>query len=96
MTHKLTSSLAIMYMVIAFTIITILTGCTDASVSRVTSLGNAHTVQLINCDGSITHEWVSTGQVGSFKHSDGYYFTDAETGALIEVSGNVIISTVNH
>jgi chaperonin GroEL len=31
------------------------------------------------------------GKVISEEHSDGYYFTNRETGKLIEVSGNVII-----
>ena len=89
------------YALIAYTIIGLLfasslTSCTDASISRVASLGDKHNISMVNCDGSITHTWVSTGKVESSKHSDGYYFTDAATGSLIEVSGNVIITRINH
>ncbi len=92
-----TSTLAVLaYMLIGLLIASSLTSCTDASVSRITSLGDAHTISMVNCDGSITHTFTSTGKVASSTHSDGYYFTDAATGSLTEVSGNVIITRVNH
>jgi hypothetical protein len=96
MTHKFTTTASIVYMIAALIFATLMTGCTDASISRVASLGDKHTISMVNCDGSITHTWTSTGKVKSSTHSDGYYFTDAVTGSLIEVSGNVIITRVNH
>ena len=47
---------------------------------------------MLNCDGTVTKSWVSTGKVRSERDSDGYYFMDKETGLLIEISGSIIIS----
>lgn len=68
------------------------TSCTDSTRAKFVALGNSATIELINCDGTITHSWVSTGKVHSSEHSDGYYFKDSATGNLVEVSGNVIIT----
>lgn len=86
---------AFAYLLIGLLIASSLTSCTDASVARVVSLGDKHTISMVNCDGSITHTWTSTGKVQSSTHSDGYYFTDEATGSLVEVSGNVIITRVD-
>jgi hypothetical protein len=43
----------------------------------------------MSCDTVITYK--SSGKVISENGSDGYYFNDATTGKLIEVSGTVII-----
>ena len=69
-----------------------LTSCTDAQQAKIGGLGDEFKVQLVNCDGSITHEWTSTGKVSNSANSDGYYFNDKKTGTLIEISGNVIIT----
>lgn len=45
----------------------------------------------MGCDGPIK-TYISTGKVGSEENSDGYYFKDAATGELVEVSGNVVIT----
>lgn len=70
----------------------ILNSCTDSRKSKVFGLGKEYRIELINCDGSITHSWISTGKVQSESSSDGYYFTDKTTKKLIEVSGTVIIT----
>jgi hypothetical protein len=89
-----TSTFAVLaYLLIGLLIASSLTSCTDASMARVVSLGD--TISMVNCDGSITHTWTSTGKVQSSTHSDGYYFTDAATGFRLYVSGNVIITRVN-
>jgi hypothetical protein len=67
-------------------------GCTDATRAKIGGYGDKFKVQLVNCDGSITHEWVSTGKVSSEQNSDGYYFNDQDTGSLIEVTGVLIIT----
>lgn len=72
--------------------LSLLTACTDAKTQRIWSRGTQFQIELINCDGSVSHSWVSTGKVESSDTSDGYYFEDAATGSLIEVSGTVIIS----
>ena len=66
--------------------------CTDARQAKIGSLNSPHKIELINCDGSITKTWISTGKVLSEENSDGYYFFDKESQKLIEVSGNVIIT----
>lgn len=68
------------------------TACTDAELSKIGGLGDQFKVEVINCDGSITHSWISSGKVSTETNSDGYYFKDRETGKLIEVSGNLIIT----
>lgn len=69
-----------------------LNSCTDAKQSKMGSFGEQFKVELVNCDGTITHSWTSTGKVSSSKNSNGYYFKDEKSGALIEVTGNLIIS----
>lgn len=78
----------ILILVILFSI----TSCTDATQAKLGGYGDTFKVELLNCDGSITHSWVSTGKVANSENSDGYYFNDAKTGTLIEVSGSVIIT----
>lgn len=68
--------------------------CTDAQQSKIGALGDKFEIDLVNCDGTITHSWVSTGKVSNNKDSDGYYFNDEKTGTLVEVSGNVIIKRI--
>lgn len=74
---------------------TAFTSCTDSSLAKFGALGDSAKIELVNCDGTVTHSWNSTGKVHSSSHSDGYYFKDAETGNLVEVSGNVIITIVS-
>ena len=76
----------------AITLCFALTACSDSAWKKATRFGGSYNIQLVNCDGSITHSWVSTGAVNSSKESDGYYFKDRATGTLVEVSGNVIIT----
>lgn len=71
-----------------------LMACTDAKCSKVTGYGNQFKIDLINCDGTISKSWTSTGKVQSEANSDGYYFTDKATGKLIEVTGRLVISEI--
>lgn len=66
--------------------------CTDATRSKISGFGSSHKVELVNCDGTVTHSWISSGKVQSEANSDGYYFNEKGTGTLLEVSGNVIIT----
>jgi hypothetical protein len=63
--------------------------CTDAQFSKATGLNNKFTVKVLSCDTIITYH--STGKVSNENGTDGYYFTDAKTNELVEVSGTVII-----
>lgn len=69
-----------------------LSSCTDASRAKIGGLGSRFKVEVVNCDGTITHSWISSGKVSNSSSSDGYYFNDEKTGTLIEISGNVIIT----
>jgi hypothetical protein len=67
-------------------------GCTDAEQSKMGGLGDKFSVELVNCDGTITHKWISSGKVLSEAKSDGYYFMEDKTGKLVEVTGTLIIT----
>lgn len=67
-------------------------GCTDAKQEKFFGLGNEHTIQLYS-GGKLIGTWNSTGKVSSEKNSDGYFFKDKLTGNLIEISGDIIITT---
>ena len=80
------------YVVMLFTLLTIMASmvsCTDAEKSKLGGYGDTFTVKVLGPDTVITYH--STGKVISEKESDGYYFTNRETGKLVEVSGNIII-----
>lgn len=49
-------------------------------------------LQEERCDGTPIKTWTSSGKVLSEESTDGYYFKDKETGALIEVTGNLVIT----
>lgn len=67
----------------------VLTGCTDAEQSKTFGYGSTYTITVLGPDTVITYQ--SSGKVISEEKSDGYYFNEAKTGKLIEVSGTVII-----
>ena len=67
----------------------ILISCTDADRSKMGGYGEKYKVKVLGPDTVVVYE--STGKVLSESQSDGYYFTNAATGKLIEVSGTVII-----
>jgi len=66
-----------------------LSACTDATMSKVGGYGDTYKVTVIGGDTTVVFH--STGKVLSENKSDGYYFTNAATGKLVEVSGTVII-----
>lgn len=72
-----------------------LSSCTDASKAKITGFGSRYTVEMVGCDGKIVRKWESSGKVQSEAHSDGYYFMDAASGKLIEISGSIIITKEN-
>ena len=68
-----------------------LASCTDAKRAKLGSLGDEHTIELYS-GGKQVRQWTSTGKVHPESSSDGYYFSDKESGKLIEVSGDVVIT----
>jgi hypothetical protein len=76
--------------IITFLILSVvLISCTDAQFSKATGLNHKFTVKVLGPDTVITYH--STGKVSNESGSDGYYFNDAKTNQLVEVSGTVII-----
>lgn len=67
-------------------------GCTKARLAKFGSLGDEFKIELLNCAGDVTREWISTGKPQSEANSDGYYFEDKETGKIVEVSGTLIFT----
>jgi hypothetical protein len=83
---KLRTVLAVLFMAL------FIGGCTDARTAKWGGLGDQHKIELLNCDGTIAREWISTGKVVSEANSDGYYFMDQATGRLVEVNGSLVIT----
>jgi hypothetical protein len=65
--------------------------CTDATKARLTGYGDEYKVEMFS-GGQMVRSWVASGKVQSENGSDGYYFNDKETGKLIEVAGDVVIT----
>lgn len=72
-----------------------LTGCTDATRSKLMGYGSQFRVTLYACDGGVIKQWTSSGKVKSEETSDGYYFMDQASGRLIEVTGTLIIERLD-
>ncbi len=70
-----------------------LVGCTDATRSRIFNYGTRNRVELFS-GGQKIREWHTTGKIASEEHSDGYYFRAEETGGLVTVSGNVVVTAL--
>jgi len=68
------------------------TSCTDAERAKLGGYGDEFKVEMLNCDGTVAREWISSGKVQSEANSDGYYFNDKKTGKLIEVTGRLVIT----
>lgn len=68
-----------------------LASCKDATTAQFKSLGQPHVITMYGCDGRIIRQWESTGSVSNEAHSDGWYFEDATTGKLVEVTGPIVI-----
>jgi len=66
-------------------------GCTDAKQSKLTGYGKNYKVECIS-GGVVVRTYTSSGKVSSEEGSDGYYFNDAATNKLVEISGDIIIT----
>lgn len=66
------------------------TGCTDAQISNLTSLGDKFVVTMWGQNGPVK-TWTSTGKVLTEQNSDGWCFRDSATGRFVRVSGNVSV-----
>lgn len=80
---------------LALVLVLTTTSCTDASRSKLGGFGDSFKVELLNCDGAVARRWVSSGKVLSEENSDGYYFKDSKSKALIEVTGTLVITKLD-
>ena len=70
-----------------------LAGCTDAQWSQLGAYGAKHHVELWS-GGKMVKEWTSTGKVVTEEGSDGYYFRDQDSGRLVRVTGDLVITAI--
>lgn len=68
--------------------------CTDAQLGKISSIGGKQKVEILS-GGQVVRTYISSGKVVSESGSDWYYFTDSQTGKLIEVSGDLIITQID-
>lgn len=66
-------------------------GCKDATKAQFAGLSKPHIIKQFSC-GQVIGEWESTGSVSNEDRSDGWYFKDAKTGNLVELTGTVQIT----
>lgn len=72
----------------------ILASCTDAKRDKVWGYGKKYTVEVFS-GGQLVRTYTSSGKVSSESGTDGYYFNNAVTGKLTEVSGTIVITQVD-
>jgi hypothetical protein len=69
--------------------------CTDAQRGKMLNYGNKFSVEMYS-GGKLVRSWISSGKVKSEEGSDGYFFIDSQTGKLVEVSGDVVITNADN
>jgi hypothetical protein len=70
---------------------TLLSSCTDATMSKLSAIGSAHRVQCFS-GGKVIYDGITTGRIQNEEHSDGYYFEDSQTRKLVQVNGDCLIT----
>lgn len=66
--------------------------CTDAGHSMIDENNDEYKVEMINCDGTVAREWISSSRAKSEPNRDSYHFIDKKTGEFIEVTGRIVIT----
>lgn len=66
-----------------------LASCKDAETAQLSSLSKPHIITMYGCDGQVIRRWESTGSVSNERTH--WYFEDAATGKLVEVTGPIVI-----
>jgi hypothetical protein len=64
--------------------------CKDAERQQFEALGSKHRITVYS-GGQKVAEFESTGNVSNESNSDGWYFRDAKSGKLVEVTGTLVI-----
>lgn len=67
-----------------------MTSCKDAEIAQWKSMGSKHRVTVWS-GGKPVAVFHSTGNISNEDKSDGWYFEDASTHKLVEVTGTIII-----
>lgn len=75
---------------LAAALLAVLTSCTAAGRANLGAIGSNHKV-LLYSGGQLVGQWESYGVVHNEGQSDGFYFEDAKTHKLIELTGTVVI-----
>lgn len=78
--------------VLAFVVSFSVCGCTGSNMAQLNAYGKAHHIKQFSGMGTVIGEWDSTGKVQTEPQSDGWYFKDAATGKIVEVSGTIQIT----
>jgi hypothetical protein len=68
-----------------------LAGCKDATMAQYRSLGSKHKVTVLSMTGQEVKVFHSTGNVSESSETHAWYFEDADTHKLVEISGGQII-----
>lgn len=83
----------ILALIVATTlVVSSMVGCTSSTRAKLGGYLNEHTIEMYS-GGVKVREWTSVGKVLSEENSDGYYFKDKDTGKLVEVCGDIVITT---
>ena len=69
----------------------LLSGCSDATWSKVWAWGQEHRVKVYS-NGLLIGNFCATGKIENDTTSDGYYFQDKATGNVVTISGDVQIT----
>lgn len=69
-----------------------LSSCKDSTRAQFSAMNKAHIITLYGATGTIINQWESTGSISNEENSDGWYFEDAATGKLVEITGTIVIT----
>ena len=77
------------YLLTALIILLFLCGCTDGVIGKIKSYGKGAVIVCYS-GGTEIYKGESTGKVLSEQSSDGYYFVDKRTGAMMEIAADCV------
>lgn len=80
---------------LATSLSTALTACTDADRAQLEGYGSKFKVTLYAANGVIIKTYISSGKVHAEQNSDGWYFMREDTRKLERVSGTVDIEQLD-
>ncbi len=69
-----------------------LSSCKDSTRAQFSAMNKPHIVTLYGATGTVISRWESTGSISNEDNSDGWYFEDAATGKLVEITGTIVIT----